>query len=273
VGKVDRNDLVEYILRVIESCRTVGSKQINPFDLDVIYAFNRLHKYLPKLKGRTEQLLDSEAVKELSNVVKLQGDWIRNRASSGYIDPLLIELKIRSMDLNSLSDVFLRSWHPIVELEQLTPKRLKEGMDYWNSLPSLKDRSESLGGLPLARQETISKEDLVGMNLLSSKEFTQILEDLWREALSSPQNENGLEYRKFVYRDTYLESAMRAYLVSFLVTYGYADLRIDPLEGSIHIVPLKERVERPLAGRQMTSIPISLSYDEWIAFKGAEQRG
>jgi len=273
MGKVDRKGLVEYILRVIESCHTVGSKQINPFDLDVIYAFNRLHGYLSRLKGRAEQLLDSEAVKELSNVVKLQGDWIRNRASSGYIDPLLLELKIRSMDLHSLSDVFLRSWHPIVELEQLTPKRLKEGMDYWNSLLSLKDRSESLGELHIARPETISREDLVEMNLLSSKEFTQILEDLWREALYTPQNGNGLEYKQFVYRDTYLDSVVRAYLVSFLVTYGYADLRIDPLEGSIHIIPLRERVERPREGRQMTSIPISLSYDEWIAFKGAEQRG
>jgi len=43
-------------------------------------------------------LLDAEALNRIAAIVRLQGDWLKHRASSLYIDPILVELKIRMLE-------------------------------------------------------------------------------------------------------------------------------------------------------------------------------
>jgi len=54
------------------------------------------------------------------------------------------------------------------------------------------------------------------------------------------------------------------------VTYGYATLQVYRLEDEIFIKPL----EKPLSIKgeeQLISIPISVSFDEWMRWKEGEQ--
>ncbi|MEM0313093.1 MAG: hypothetical protein QXQ41_00870, partial [Candidatus Bathyarchaeia archaeon] len=60
----------------------------------------------------------------------------------------------------------------------------------------------------------------------------------------------------------YEETAQRAFLTSFLVTYGYATLEIHPLEGEIYIKPY-EKQAKPSRKKQLISIPILISREEW----------
>jgi len=82
-----------------------------------------LKRLLPKWKAIDDLLLDAEALKELSLMVKLQSDWVKRRATGLYIDPFLVEVKIKVMPKESLASALLASWHPIVAGEQLTEGR------------------------------------------------------------------------------------------------------------------------------------------------------
>ena len=62
------------------------------------------------------------------------------------------------------------------------------------------------------------------------------------------------------------ETLDRAYMTSFLVTYGYATLELHPLDEEVFIIPFKEP-RSELADTQMVSVPISISLDEWTKWK------
>jgi hypothetical protein len=55
-------------------------------------------------------------------------------------------------------------------------------------------------------------------------------------------------------------------MTSFLVTYGYATLEIHPLEEEIFLRPHQEP-ETKIGKRQLVSIPISVSVEEWKKWK------
>jgi hypothetical protein len=73
----------------------VQSSSVNPFEVDIREKLLVLKKHLPDWKVIDIMLMDSEALHQLVQIVKLQDQWIKYRASSLYIDPLLLELKIR----------------------------------------------------------------------------------------------------------------------------------------------------------------------------------
>ena len=67
----------------------------NPFDVDIREKILILKQRLPELKFLDELLVDAEAMLELTQIVKLQDQWLKSRASSLYIDPLLIQMKVK----------------------------------------------------------------------------------------------------------------------------------------------------------------------------------
>jgi hypothetical protein len=76
------------------------------------------------------------------------------------------------------------------------------------------------------------------------------------------QKEGKVKYWDFIGQKTYESTVRRAYLVSFLITYGYATMRINPLEEEVFLIPNAEIVE-PTFGKQALTIPIAVDRNAW----------
>jgi len=250
----------ETMLRIIDLARSVRERKVDPFEVEVWKLFDRLHELLPKIRDPRELYLDILAVLGLSDVVYHQGEWIKHRSSLLYFDPLLVIWKLRSLSTEELARVMLESWHPIVGLECITPQGIREAMNYWATLPSLAERGE---GLEVEEIETgkVAKEELEKLLLMERRDFTRTLDSMHEELKAAAGETGEVKYWDFIRADTFEETVKRAWLVSFLVSYGYSTLEIDPLEEKITLKPL-ERQQVASKGEPF-SVPISISLTEW----------
>ena len=162
------------------------------------------------------------------------------------------------------------AWNPIIELEQLTIPSFVGALDYWRDLIPISERWQQNGPLPVT-SGAASKEELVRLKILAEKAFLEELEDFWRELKQKVGEAGRILYLDFVGSDTYSVTLDRAYMTSFLVTYGYATLELVPLEEEIFIIPFIEP-KSGLADKQMVSIPISVNYKEWMKWKEENRR-
>jgi hypothetical protein len=239
----------ELILRIIDLCESVSKKGLNPFDVQVREFFDKLRELLPLLKKHEELYLDLQAVVGLSDVVYQQGEWIKHRSSLLYLDPLLVLLKVQALSTEELAEVFSRSWHPILEQECLTPSSLREGYDYWRLLPNLAER---LRGLEVEQAEPglMGREELERMGFLSKELFEEMLDQLWVEL----KRRGKVSYWDFVRGRNYPETVRRAYLLSFLITYGMVSVEVDPLKEEIKV----EAKDKPEKREEVFSLTIPI---------------
>jgi len=247
----------------------VERKGVDPFEVDVIDALQIIKKYLPGWELIPDLCLDAEALNKLSTVIKLQGDWLKYRSSPQFINPLLIELKLKTMDVKRLVEIFLQSWHPIVGLQQLSFGRIKEAVDYWNQLLPLEERWKKYPSPTPSKPGYASINDLTRLRLLSEEAFNEVLQQFWQELARQTGTAVKIPYWKFIYADTYEDTVLRAYLTSFLITYGYATLEIKPLEEEIFLIPNPK--PKALAGKQAISVPISVDYQSWKEMRKARK--
>lgn len=242
----------EELLRIIELCREVEEKGIDPFQVDVPGYLRRLREYLSGWEGLEELLRDAEALNRLSRVVKLQENWVRRRSSMLYIDPMMVELKVKTLDREELARAFIKAHRPIVALNQLTPERLKEAAEYWRRLLPLEERLAY--SFPEAR-ETITSTSL---RVSRGVEFQELVAELWGEL----RKKGRTSYWDFVTLPSFKETAERAFLTSFLVTWGYARLELDPLSGEAYLRAHKHPVS-PLKQPGCRSLPLVINYSKW----------
>jgi hypothetical protein len=210
-------------------------------------------------------------VNRLASVIKLQSEWVKQRSTSLYTDPFLLEEKIRRMDKEIILEIFLKAWHPIVEQEQISILSLKEALNYWESLTPIKERWKDFP-IPEAISGYATREELIQQRIIEEKAFTEELENLWKKLknLVKEKGENGkIKYWDFIGAETYLETMQRAFMASFLVTYGYATIEINQLEDETYIKPYEKQLKRK-AGRQLVSIPIAVTYEDWIKWRTGE---
>ncbi|MEM2368345.1 MAG: hypothetical protein QXQ50_08970 [Candidatus Bathyarchaeia archaeon] len=262
----------ERLQRVIEMCKAVEERSLDPFLVDVDEIIRVVREFFPEWEKPEDLCLDAEAINRLASVIRLQSEWIKHRSTSLYTDPFLLEEKIKRMEKEAIVEAFLGAWHPIVEFEQISLHSLKEALRYWESLPPLKDRwkefppPENVGG-------AATREELIKLRILQDKAFTEELENFWNELkrLVEEKGENGrIQYWDFVGAETYEETIHRAFMTSFLVTYGYATLEVHPLEEEIFIKPF-ERQQRRIAKKQLVSIPIAITVEEWEKWRRAQE--
>jgi hypothetical protein len=195
-----------------------------------------LKKHLPEWELIDVMLKDSEALQQLVQILKLQDQWIKHRASSLYIDPLLLELKIRLLTREDLADSFVRCWHPVAQVDQLTARGLERAFVYWRELVPMSERfKEQFGSFAVAPGQ-MDFEELRALNIFSKEEFETRLGSI-RDELAQAAGEGEVDYRKFVRGPTFEETAVRAYLTAFVVTEGRATIRIDPLTEEIFLSP------------------------------------
>jgi len=261
----------EKLQRIIEMCMAIENYTVDPFLLDVDNIIRVVKEYFPQWEQPDELNLDAETIHHLASVIKLQSEWVKHRSTSLYTDPFLLEEKIMQARKEEMVSVFLKAWHPLVELEQLSLHSLAEAMRYWATLLPLKERWPELA-VPEVAMGIASRDELVRQCILGDKVFSEELECYWQE-LKEKVKEKGREgkmfYWDFIGAETYEETVQHAFLTSFLITYGYATLEIYPLEEEIFIKPF----EKPLAKvgtQQSISIPIAVTYENWQKWKRGE---
>ena len=79
-------------------------------------------------------------------------------------------------------------------------------------------------------------EELQALNMFSKEEFETRLNAIHGELLQRSAD-GEMDYRRFIRAPTFEETAVRAYLVAFVVTEGRANIRIDPLTEEIFLSP------------------------------------
>ncbi|MDI6642918.1 MAG: hypothetical protein QMD95_02580 [Candidatus Hodarchaeaceae archaeon] len=251
----------ELMLRIIDLCDTVRKRGLDPFDVEVREFFDRLRELLPKLRKHEELYLDIQAVLGLADVVFQQGEWIKHKSSMLYLDPLLIMLKLHALPAKDLAEVLTHSWHPIIDLEALTPHGVKEGLDYWRNLPPLDERWRGLDTTEVLTGE-IARRELARMGILSDEDFAAVMDRAWRELKDAAGDGGEISYWDFISERSFEETVVKAWLVSFLVSYGYATLEIKSLEEDITLRPLPK--PQRLECVTTSSVPISISREEWL---------
>jgi hypothetical protein len=225
---------LEDILRLIELCRSVQSSSVDPFQIDIREKLETLKKHLPDWKLIDVMLKDSEAMQQLVAIVKLQDQWIKHRASSLYIDPLLLELKLRLLSREDLAGSLVKCWHPVAQLDQLTARGLEKAFIYWRDLVPMSERfRDEFGNFGTAPGQ-MDFDELQSLNIFTKEQFETRLNRL-NDELVQKAGDREIDYREFIDARTFEEKAVRAYLTAFLVTEGRATIRTDPLTEKIFI--------------------------------------
>jgi hypothetical protein len=263
----------ERLERVIEMCVAIENRSVEPFTLNVDEIIAVVHEYFPQWQHPDELKLDAETLHHLATVVKLQSEWVKQRSTALYTDPFLLEERILQATREQMVDAFIHSWNPIVEFEQLNLNTLAQGLLYWESLAPIGERWKDIEAAQVATGVT-SREELVKQRVLGDKEFSTELNCYWqqlKDCTAQRGRDGKLLYWEFIGADTYEETVQRAFLTSFLVTYGYATLEIDRLEETVFIKPYDQPKEAIFNG-QLTSVPIAISYEDWQKSRRGELR-
>ena len=261
----------EKLQRIIETCKSIEGRSLDPFLIDINENIGTVKKYFPEWKIPEDLCLDAETIHRLASIIKLQSEWVQHRSTSLYTDPFLLEDKLRRIEKIEMIKTFVKAWRPIIELEQISVHSLAEALRYWESLLPIEERWKEIAptevGLGVA-----SREQLVNERILGDKAFSEELENFW-QGLKNQVIEKGEEakilYWDFIGAETYEETVYRAFMTSFLVTYGYATLEVHPLEEEMFIVPYEKPTEKT-ATKQLVSIPIAVSREDWQKWKKGE---
>ena len=243
---------------IVRTCDAVEDRKFNPFLLDVSRAVEILRKYLRHWRSFEDHCLDAKALNKLSRVIGLQDSQLRFQSSALYADPEFLEHRFKSLTIERLAKVFAGSWHPVVQLEQFTLKTAKDSLDYWNDLLPIEERWKRFEMRKTLLPTNIEIGDLVKLGIVAKEGFAAALEKIWNEMKRESKSMGMVDYWKFICRGAYPETVRRAYYVSFLVTYGYADLLRKGEE--IHVAP--NETQRALKNEKFTSFPIAITKDK-----------
>jgi len=270
-AKEDKKLGREKLERIIEMCIAIENRSVEPFTLNVDEIIKVVREYFPHWEQPDELRLDAETLHHLATVIKMQSEWVKQRSTSLYTDPFLLEEKIRQTDKLQMVDVFLSAWSPLVEFEALSLHNIALGLLYWEALAPMGDRWKDID-VSAVEMGSVTRSELVKQRVLGDKEFSVELECFWQE-LKDKVKEKGavgkILYWDFIGADTYEDTVNRAFMTSFLVTYGYATLEIDRLEETIFILPFEKQIDK-VSTEQSTSVPIAVSCSDWQKWKRGE---
>lgn len=214
------------LLRFINILENIANQRIEPFTIDIGSLLDKLRSIIEKYRDTETIILDAETLYRISIVLGVQQRWIRERASSLFVDSSVIFAKIVSSPPEELVQAFLTAWRPIVRIEQISVPLLLRGYEHFLSLPSKKHIPE---------YET-QRMEISGDYLYSFEE-----EVVMEERLEMIRNElqskypAWVDYWEFIDNDDLNVRFERAYLLSFLISRGEVDVKISPLDQRILI--------------------------------------
>jgi hypothetical protein len=252
-------------------CVAVENRTAEPFTLNIDEIIQVVKQYFPQWENPEELKLDAETLHHLATVIKMQSEWVKHRSTALYTDPFLLEEKILQLGKQEMVDLFLHAWSPLVEFEQVSLNSLAQGLLYWEALVPIVDRWKNFEAAQVSNAFA-SRDELIKQRILGDKEFSDELNCYWQElkdCVVKKGQDGKINYWDFIGADTYEQTVQRAFLTSFLVTYGYATLEIDPLEELVFIKPFEQQ-RTELLTQQSTSVPIAVSYEDWRKWKRGE---
>jgi hypothetical protein len=222
--RVSRSSGKRELEELIQTCVSIENRRFNPFLLDISEALSIIRRHANKLRTLDDHLLDMRAITSVARVVGLQSADLRFQSSALYIDPSMVKEKLDSLSREQLAEFLLLSWHPIVELEQLTLASTKEAKEFWEKMLSFFERRKRLHLGPFVMPETTDLGELARMRVVEEKAYTRKMQDLWKELRERAVEDERVDYWDFIGGSDFAQTIVRAQLVSFLVSYGYANL-------------------------------------------------
>jgi len=130
----------EKLQRIIDTCKSVEDRSLDPFLVDIKGNINTVKEHFPEWKIPEDLCLDAQTVHQLASVTRLQSEWVKHRSTSLYTDPFLLEDKIRRMEKVDIVKTFIKVWRPTIELEQISLRSMTEALEYWDSLLPMRER-------------------------------------------------------------------------------------------------------------------------------------
>jgi len=240
----------EELERIIKLCENIEKRGLDPFTVNIRELLERLRRIIEENPNLDHYVVDAETLYRISALIALQHKWLREKARALFIDAQMISTRLTAMDKKALVKAFLKAWHPIISLEQMTPQRLRQGLEHFLSLPP-RSGSREFGWKIADREMEFVKARLK----LEEKAMMEKIKALHRELLEKfAEKGEALDYWEFIKGKDFDETFERAYLLSFLITEGYVDVKRNPLKNEVKLIPHKEQVER----KSPTSLVISL---------------
>jgi len=246
---------------LIQTCISIKNRRFNPFLLDIAEALSIIRRHSNQLRTLEDHLLDMRAITSVARVVGLQSAHLRFQSSSLFIDPSMAKQKLDSLSREQLADFLLLSWHPIVELEQLTLASTKEAKEFWERMLSFFERRKRLHLGPFDNPEATNLGELAKMRIVEEKAYTRKMQDLWNELKKRAEEDETVDYWNFIKASDFAQTVARAQLVSFLVSYGYANLHRKG--NTMFLVPKAKPDPHPEGSSLSFPIPITKEALVW----------
>jgi hypothetical protein len=261
--KVRRSSGRRELEELIQTCVSIENRRFNPFLLDVSEALSIIRRHSKQLRTLDDHLLDMRAITSLARVVGLQSADLRFQSSALYVDPSMVKQKLDTLSREQLAEFLLLSWHPIVELEQLTLDSTKEAKEFWEKMLSFFERRKRLHLGPFDSPGATDMAEMTRMRVVEEKAYTRRMQDLWKEVKEKAGEEGKVDYWDFIRTTDFAQTVGRAQLVSFLVSYGFADLVRE--KSSILLVP--KLTPDPHSEGSPLSFPIPITKEALVRAK------
>ena len=261
--KISRSSGKRELEELIQTCVSIENRRFNPFLLDISEALSIIRRHANKLRTLDDHLLDMRAITSVARVVGLQSADLRFQSSALYVDPSMVKEKLDSLSREQLAEFLLLSWHPIVELEQLTLASTKEAKEFWEKMLSFFERRKRLHLGPFVMPETTDLGELARMRVVEEKAYTRKMQDLWKELRERAVEDERVDYWDFIGGSDFAQTIVRAQLVSFLVSYGYANL----LRKGNHMFLIPKAKPDPHPDGSPLSFPIPITKEALVRAK------
>src|SRR2546422_10534281 len=155
-----------------------------------------------------------KALASLAKVVGLQSANLRFQSSTLYIDPSMLQEKLRGMSRDQLAGFLLLSWHPIVEFEQLTVPTTREALDYWTKMLPFFERWKRFQPGPMSLPITTEAEELHRLGMIADKAFGKTLDEFWIELKEMAGAKTKIDFYAFVNSQNHSDTISRVILTS-----------------------------------------------------------
>jgi hypothetical protein len=229
-------ELGDQLREGIDACKQALRGEVLPHEVDTWALWELLSGLSERITDTGDHLLYASLMRHLVATIRLQCEWLRYEADELYVDSDAARGKIASLPLSDLVSMFLRSYHPLMEIEQINNKALTMGREHWRRLGGEHSEDEELPGEFL--RYTLDSD--AGRSVLNQPQFGELLDSVNSE-LSQAAGEEGMGYGEFITRQGssgFEEAVTRGYIVSFLISQGKLEwiedeegVRIRPRSG------------------------------------------
>ncbi|MEM2990488.1 MAG: hypothetical protein QXQ02_04820, partial [Halobacteria archaeon] len=100
------------LMKFISILDNIANQRIEPFTVDIRSLLDKLRAIIEKHKDTETIILDAETLYRISIVLGVQQKWIKERASSLFVDSSVIFAKVISSTSEDLVRAFLAAWRP-----------------------------------------------------------------------------------------------------------------------------------------------------------------